>query len=499
MPEQAMWTTANYCGRRAARLHRLMSLKEWQASCNRDAQVVTTPETIVAESDSDPAGEYVQTSRYIDGSIKLPESGRWPMNYCNHIVSGVNFPSDALLDVERHTILDETFEVEEGECSNYDYVHYYRDIKDRFQVTLGEDHWHSRYGTGQVVQTHPYIAPNGQTFRDKILELDAIAMDAMVPELEGKFSLPVFIAELADLRKMVLGVVEFLRHLPSQVLRLLSRPLSELGNQWLAAVFGWLPFVSDIKTIVTRMREMPENLFRFYANANKRQTLHFKKGLSPYTFREESWFTGEEPFSMNVLDPSYHFLDGVLSEISGSTRYTRTVEVDYFATMEFEYRIPNLDAFTTHLCSALDYWGVNFSPSDIWEVIPFSFVVDWVVDVGSWLEGFDTSNLNVQVVIYDYCRTIKYDYVRTDELASIDYVYDANDILMDGVWTSPVPALASHVVKAYYRTPGVPVFDETGLATRLPKGWTIVTAVALANVLSGESLTRLLERTLRRI
>jgi hypothetical protein len=55
----------------------------------------------------------------------------------------------------------------------------------------------------------------------------------------------------------------------------------------------------------------------------------------------------------------------------------------------------------------LDSLGINMNPEIIWDLIPFSFVVDWFIKVGDWLEGFKVNHLNSSVTILDMCYSIK--------------------------------------------------------------------------------------------
>ena len=61
----------------------------------------------------------------------------------------------------------------------------------------------------------------------------------------------------------------------------------------------------------------------------------------------------------------------------------------------------------TRLKALLDVLGVKRDPSIIWNAIPFSFVVDWFVDVSSFLNAFSVDNLRFRVKILDFCSSVK--------------------------------------------------------------------------------------------
>jgi hypothetical protein len=55
----------------------------------------------------------------------------------------------------------------------------------------------------------------------------------------------------------------------------------------------------------------------------------------------------------------------------------------------------------------LDVIGVRLDPAIIWNAIPFSFLIDWVVDVSSFLRSFAIDNLGIKTEIIDFCHSVK--------------------------------------------------------------------------------------------
>jgi hypothetical protein len=56
----------------------------------------------------------------------------------------------------------------------------------------------------------------------------------------------------------------------------------------------------------------------------------------------------------------------------------------------------------------LDNLGVRLDPAIVWNAIPFSFVVDWVVDVSGFLGSFARDNYPINVVVHDFCHSYKW-------------------------------------------------------------------------------------------
>jgi hypothetical protein len=70
----------------------------------------------------------------------------------------------------------------------------------------------------------------------------------------------------------------------------------------------------------------------------------------------------------------------------------------YYTAYQREY------AHGLALCDAL---GVNLDPSIIWNAIPWSFVLDWVANVGEYLSRFKTGFMDPTINIHQYCWSVK--------------------------------------------------------------------------------------------
>jgi hypothetical protein len=70
------------------------------------------------------------------------------------------------------------------------------------------------------------------------------------------------------------------------------------------------------------------------------------------------------------------------------------------------------------MAALLDVLGVNLNPQIIWNALPWSFVVDWVIRVNKWLDNFKVSNLEPTTYIHQYCWSSK---VEREILLSIGF------------------------------------------------------------------------------
>jgi hypothetical protein len=79
--------------------------------------------------------------------------------------------------------------------------------------------------------------------------------------------------------------------------------------------------------------------------------------------------------------------------------------------MLFTYDASALKGLQGKLSGLLHALGVSKAASVIWEAIPFSFVVDWFVNVGDVIASVEDWFINpLPVVVHDFSHSLKYGY-----------------------------------------------------------------------------------------
>jgi hypothetical protein len=76
--------------------------------------------------------------------------------------------------------------------------------------------------------------------------------------------------------------------------------------------------------------------------------------------------------------------------------------------MRYIYTLPLMDSPLEKIYGHLDALGVRLDPGILWNAIPFSFVVDWVVDVSGFLSSFARDNYPINVTLLDFCHSFKW-------------------------------------------------------------------------------------------
>jgi hypothetical protein len=69
----------------------------------------------------------------------------------------------------------------------------------------------------------------------------------------------------------------------------------------------------------------------------------------------------------------------------------------FHAEIEYNFHFTRFQQEHARMLALLDAFGVNLNPAIIWNAIPWTFVIDWFVDVSRWLN--DRTHMNMEPVI----------------------------------------------------------------------------------------------------
>jgi hypothetical protein len=218
------------------------------------------------------------------------------------------------------------------------------------------------------------------------------AWGTMQPRFEGNVNLFVFIAELKDFRE----IAKFLAKKP---LRKLSNYFRKLKGRWkakglkkydftrplaelhLTNEFALKPLLSDIYKITCQMETLVSEAQAKFADAGRElSSRHYSEEL----FREDA---DERTAYQQAKYPE---------KLVG-----RSKVLTFTATMEYSYEYnmrSTLDAF-------MKYWGLVPNAEAIWELIPFSFLIDYFYKIGNSIRVASRDS-NVRLDLNQYCESL---------------------------------------------------------------------------------------------
>jgi hypothetical protein len=269
--------------------------------------------------------------------------------------------------------------------------------------------------TGLVGSSLPFDAPDWQALADE-------ALRAMSPTSNDGISFINSLIELKDLKRMnpVPSLLSLRKKHPT--LRQLAgnkklrrrfyrSTVKRLNNAFLNANLGIVPTVLDAVRIHDSLVSLTERLGALRRGANRRQQRHYTRVLTRNdgTAYRNSWQTSTavtpgwvHPVRADLLG------GGFRPNISLFKRYRWTDRPTYHATMRFTYTLPPLGDFMTKALYFLDNFGIRFDPSVVWNALPFTFLVDYIVDVGGWLGQFARNNLPININLQEFCHSVSW-------------------------------------------------------------------------------------------
>jgi len=298
------------------------------------------------------------------------------------------------------------------------------------------------------------------------------AVRAMWPEIESRLSLINSIVELKDFKRLnptIERTIDFLyggmsvfrnirsaktlkQVVTSPALREkfagLRRTAAEL---FLTDQFAIRPFLSDCSDAMSAYQSVRNDVNRLLRNEGQILRSHYRRTLSA----KDLGLTKDLP---------YYAYSGPWTEFYYDRCYT--VEHTnangqppvYCATMLYKYWLSDFDRRNAVVLGGLDSLGVNINPAIVWNAIPWSFVVDWVLKVQDWIDQFKIRALEPTVIIRQFCHSVKFQPETNVWIYPYQYWAEQQGGKIGSYSFTTVPKLkACSFKRSYYmRTPHVP-------------------------------------------
>jgi hypothetical protein len=228
----------------------------------------------------------------------------------------------------------------------------------------------------------------------------AKAMGVMLPSFdEGKNSLVNFVLEMKDFKRLATMIfdrssdkMDFLLEAIGQKQK--GNPFAKASRAHLSWQFAWKPLFRDVATLYSTLAKFRDKCKEY--NALQGATLQRYYGIDvPGTEIADSTSAVLNTNAVSLSGGGFH------SPIGLQTHYHASRPLRYHATMRYRYKIIGTDLATWQgeLDALLDTLGLNLNPAILWNAIPFSFVLDWIVKVGDWLEQFKVTHVTFQTEI----------------------------------------------------------------------------------------------------
>lgn len=222
-----------------------------------------------------------------------------------------------------------------------------------------------------------------------------------------------FVAEIRDLPRTLMGTAQIFRQLYRTFLKRRFHPRQKwtkaVANEWVNTQFGWAPFIRDLRDFYEATTSMEKRV----ADLKRNNKQWVKRGGTVHTSDETEVITENE--NLSVIPPqSLKWYAN--SSKQGHLRVTRRTRERVWFSARFRYWIPTLESSPWDLRSKAIIYGAIPSPELVWELIPWSWLIDWCSNVGDVIANISNS------LLYGLCA--KYAYVmctKEQEVSSSHY------------------------------------------------------------------------------
>jgi hypothetical protein len=250
--------------------------------------------------------------------------------------------------------------------------------------------------------------------------------------------------------------------------------LRSVGKEYLNSVFGWAPLVRDIESIAKAVISSNETVQQYLADSGK--------GIRrKYEFPEI-----HTNLSINNNISVANVFSGIGSDLSNAIpgsfkqngRLWQTVNHDrkIWFSGSYTYYLPDgidpASAMKKYASLARKLVGARLSPEVLWELQPWSWLVDWIFNIGSILENIESFQTDGLVMRYGYLMCT--DVVTVDTVAS-----------PHGFIDQVGPVSRRTVTTRKQRIRATPYGFGLDPATWSPERWAILAALGLTKTPKG--------------
>lgn len=232
---------------------------------------------------------------------------------------------------------------------------------------------------------------------DRLREPIRYAIKEITDPLESEFSLWYLIVDLIETHKLLGGLIKnanriksIMRSSKSYLAIFNKYSMREFSSSHLAVQYGMLPTIADI-------RDFADTVLKWYrtwiTKTHKLGTLRTFKGRA--IVLEEA-----KPDTVDRL----RFPVSTVNNVYVNCIVSRGPVISH-QTVKYYFICPELTDGMAALKAAVDQLGI-FDPAALWDAIPFSFAIDWFLDVSKLLHSMKPHLFPITLVISDWGESL---------------------------------------------------------------------------------------------
>jgi hypothetical protein len=200
----------------------------------------------------------------------------------------------------------------------------------------------------------------------------------------------------------------------------------EAADEFLSVQFGWLPFVRDVVKMLDSILHYRQYVQDLTSGNNR--WLRRSKTLEETTalnFAGRLYVHGLRPAGEDINQLCVQQWDPNVGSYYGNMEVFHEISDRVWAVGYFKYYRPELDLGNPEFYSLVNtvrrrilLHGARINPSHLYQILPWSWLIDWFANLGSLIENLD-AQANDSVVSRDLCIMRE----KTTKVNSIHSVY----------------------------------------------------------------------------
>jgi len=197
--------------------------------------------------------------------------------------------------------------------------------------------------------------------------------------------------------------------------RLSSRDMKpkEIAEHFINHEFGWAPFLGDLKSFFTTYLDASEIIKKISDENGKwvRKSVGVTKDVSDVVisetvlpFNSVSYATPCFPVGF----PSYFFTSPPSWSITEKTSLSIHASGKFrFYRPEFDVTLPDYTSAWNQVMRYVKIYGLEVNPYHVWQATPWTWLVDWVTNIGSYIQRMSDTLEDQVAAAYFYITAHK--------------------------------------------------------------------------------------------
>lgn len=240
------------------------------------------------------------------------------------------------------------------------------------------------------------------------------------------------------------------------------------GDEYLNAVFGWVPFVNDLQKFFSTARDTSQQMTKFAKGANRvlRRKYNFPE-VNSTTLGGRALYYGDPPI------PTYLVLK------DGHIQKTTQTSAKRWLSAAFTYYLPPILPGDNQFVQAINkarqteayanrLFGSRLTPDLVWKLTPWSWAADWLTTGGDVIHNWSAFANDGLVLKYAYMM---------ETLSNIE-TWALTDLVT--VDNRPHNLTQSRRAFSKQRTIGTPYGFGVNSATFTAKQWGVIAALGIS-------------------